>query len=176
MNAVGELATQIATLESLNRPQEGTTVAPTVVAGGSAVNVVPAHAQCEVDVRAATSAEQERIDAAVRRLTPQRAGAEVVVDGGPNRPPLESQWSAALFARAQQVAAELGLPAPAGAAVGGGSDGNLTAALGVPTLDGLGAVGDGAHAEGEHIVVPAVAERAALVAALADSMLNGEAL
>lgn len=145
-----------------------------MVTGGSAVNVVPAQAHCDIDVRAATVAEQDRIDAAVRSLQPVRQGAVVTVHGGPNRPPLEPRMSAELFARAQRLAAELDLTRPSGAHVGGGSDGNLTAALGVPTLDGLGAVGDGAHAEGEHVVVPALAERAALVAALVADLLGEE--
>lgn len=174
VNAVGELAAQIAAVEALGDPDEGTTVTPTVITGGSAVNVVPAEASCDVDVRAASAAEQQRVDAAIRALKPVREGAAVTIRGGPNRPPLESRMSAELFGRAQRLAAELHLTPPAGAHVGGGSDGNLTAALGVPTLDGLGAVGDGAHAEGEHVVVSALAERAALVAVLVDDLLGEE--
>jgi glutamate carboxypeptidase len=93
-------------------------------------------------------------------------GTTLSVSGGPNRPPLPTTASAALFEQAQEAAASLGAPALDGVVVGGGSDGNFTAAVGCPTLDGLGAVGDGAHAEGEHVRTDAMPERAALLAAL----------
>jgi glutamate carboxypeptidase len=118
-----------------------------------------------VDVRAASVAEQARVDEALRRLTVE-GGATVRVEGGINRPPLEEALATGLFAAARDAAVGCGLAPPAAARVGGGSDGNFTAALGVPTLDGLGAVGDGAHAEGEHVLVPTMPERAALLAAL----------
>ena len=139
---------------------------PTVLTSGTAMNVVPARADLSVDVRAESFAEQMRVDDGMHRLRPRLPGARLSIDGGPNRPPLSRDVSDALFEQAQTVASELGLPALAGVAVGGGSDGNFTAGIGVPTLDGLGAVGDGAHAEGEHVVIPAMAERAALVAGL----------
>jgi glutamate carboxypeptidase len=127
---------------------------------------VPAAARLAVDVRAETAAEQERIDAAVRALRPALPGARLEVAGGIDRPPLEPALSAALFALAGYVAAALGLDPPGSAHVGGASDGNITAALGVSTLDGLGAVGANAHAEGEFVVLDELPRRAALLAGL----------
>ena len=172
VNAAVELAHQILALLPLARPDAGTTVTPTVVAGGTVLNVVPAAASVRVDVRAFTQDEQERVDRALRGLTPVLPGAALHLEGGINRPSLPEAASADLFARAQRLNAELGLPPLGSATVGGGSDGNFTAGLGVPTLDGLGAVGDGAHAEGEHVVVDTVPERAALVAALVADLLT----
>jgi glutamate carboxypeptidase len=126
----------------------------------------------EVDVRALRPDEQTRVDDAVRAMATTVPAAEVVVNGGPNRPPLPEQSSGALFARALVVAQRLGLGALDGVAVGGGSDGNFTAAVGTPTLDGLGAVGDGAHAEHECVAVDSMAERAALVAGLVEDLLS----
>jgi glutamate carboxypeptidase len=169
-NALIELAHQVLRLEGLARPHAGTTVTPTVAAAGTTTNTVPAAAHVDVDVRVADGAEQQRVDVAMRALSPTVPGTAVDVSGGPNRPPLPAASSARLAARAVALAAELGLGPLATCEVGGGSDGNFTAALGVPTLDGLGAVGNGAHARGEHVVVPAMAERAALVAALVDDV------
>ncbi len=120
-------------------------------------------------------AEQERVDASLRELalTLAVAGATIAIEGAPNRPPLEPSSSANLFALAQEVAASRALDPLKGVAVGGGSDGNFTAAIGVPTLDGLGAVGDHAHAEGEWASVSAMPARAALVAGLVRRLLAG---
>ncbi|HSK24580.1 MAG TPA: M20 family metallopeptidase [Egicoccus sp.] len=171
VNALDELAHQVLALARLARPHDGTTVTPTVANAGTASNVVPAAARMIVDVRVSTSAEQARVDEEMLRAAPVVPGARITVSGGPNRPPLQEEDAAALFARATALATGLGIAPPAAARVGGGSDGNFTAALGVPTLDGLGAVGDGAHAEGEHVVVDAIAERAALVHALVTDVL-----
>jgi glutamate carboxypeptidase len=141
-------------------------VTPTIAAAGTAANVVPAHAHAQVDVRVAEPAEADRVDRELRALATTVPGTTLSVSGGPNRPPLPTTASGALFALARDVADGLGLPALAGVVVGGGSDGNFTAAVGCPTLDGLGAVGDGAHAEGEHVLIDAMPERAALLAAL----------
>jgi len=170
-NATVEMAHVVLALTALARPELGTTVTPTVLHSGTATNVVPAEAVLQVDVRTATAEEQQRVDVAVRRLVASVPGTTVAVDGAPNRPPLPSSASANLFARASRLAAELGLPALEAAEVGGGSDGNFTAALGVPTLDGLGAVGGGAHAEDEHVVVDAMEQRTALLAALVSDLL-----
>ncbi len=151
----------------------GTTVTPTVLTAGSTSNTVPARARLTLDVRAWSSEEQLRVDDAVRHWRSSSTAATVEVSGGVDRPPLEESASASLFSIAQDCAASLGLPAIRGRAVGGASDGNLTAAAGVPTLDGLGAVGDGAHADHEWASVPAMAERAALVAALVARLLTG---
>ena len=171
-NALVELSHQVLALEAIARPDAGTTVTPTVASAGTTTNTVPARARAAVDVRAVTAAEQDRVDAALRSLRTQVPGCRLELLGGVNRPPLEPSASAELFDRARRIAAELGLPSLRGVPVGGGSDGNFTAGLGVPTLDGLGGVGDGAHAEGEHVVVAAMAERAALVRALLAELLR----
>ncbi|HVE98137.1 MAG TPA: M20 family metallopeptidase, partial [Mycobacteriales bacterium] len=172
VNAGLELAHQLLALAPLARPELGTTVTPTVLSGGTTTNTVPARAMVAVDVRVPTPEEQRRVDEAVRALPAHLDGATLEVLGGPNRPPMPASASGALLARARSIAADLGLPALTDVTVGGGSDGNFTAGVGVPTLDGLGAVGDGAHAEGEHVVVSAMAERAALVAALVEDLLR----
>ncbi len=166
INAAVELAHQILAVAGLGHPDAGTTVTPTVLSGGTTTNTVPASALLHVDGRATSRAEQERVDRAVRELAPVLDGAELRIHGGINRPPLDAASSAALMDRARRVASALGIPAPAGVAVGGGSDGNFTAGVGVPTLDGLGAVGDGAHAEGEYVQLDQMPVRAALVAGL----------
>ena len=138
---------------------------------GTTINTVPAEGSFAVDVRVRTRAEQDRIDEAIRALTPVLPGATLTIDGGPNRAPLEESMSAALFDRARRIAAELGLPPLTGVAVGGGSDGNFTAGIGVPTLDGLGATGGGAHADHEHVLVDELPGRTVLVAALLTELL-----
>ncbi|MBA2624593.1 MAG: M20 family metallopeptidase [Acidimicrobiia bacterium] len=170
VNALLELAGQVLALHELADPSAGTTVTPTVASAGTTTNSVPARACAAVDVRTTTVAEQERVDTAMRSLRAGLDGARVSVTGGPNRPPLQRSASSELFGRAVRRAEALGLGTLDGVAVGGGSDGNFTAALGTPTLDGLGADGDGAHAEGEHVVVSAMAERAALFAALVEEL------
>ncbi|MHB8332343.1 MAG: M20 family metallopeptidase [Candidatus Dormibacteria bacterium] len=164
VNAVVELARLVNRVAALARPELGTTVTPTVLQGGHRTNVVPAEAELAVDVRFATSAEAQRIDQGMHGLRPEHGEATLEVTGGANRPPLESGASTALFKIATGVAASLGWPPLQGAAVGGGSDGNFTAALGVPTLDGLGAVGGNAHAAGEWVALDSLAARAALLA------------
>jgi glutamate carboxypeptidase len=170
VNALTELAHQVIALEAIANPGAGTTVTPTVAHAGTAMNVVPAAATVKVDVRAAGPEEQTRVDEAIRALVPRHPRATIEVGGGINRPPMPPSASAELFARARRLAEEMDLPELTGAAVGGGSDGNFTAALGVPTLDGLGAVGGGAHARSEHVVLSSMAERAALLAALIEDI------
>lgn len=174
-NALTELAHQVLAITELADAGEDTTVTPTLAAAGTAMNVVPARASVDVDVRVASIAEQERVDRDMRALPGIVEGTTLELSGGPNRPPLEPSTSTELFARARRLAGELGIGDITGAEVGGASDGNFTAGLGVPTLDGLGAVGDGAHAEGEHIVVSALPERAALVAALIEDLRSSPA-
>ncbi|QIG45865.1 M20 family metallopeptidase [Nocardioides anomalus] len=171
VNASVELAHQVLAVARLGDASAGTTVTPTAGRSGSTSNTVPAGGSFSVDVRVRTVAEQERVDRALRALAPVLPGAEVEVFGGPNRPPLEATASAALFALAQAVADRLGLPAPSAASVGGASDGNLTAGVGTPTLDGLGAVGGGAHAEDEHVLVDALPGRTALLRGLLEELL-----
>jgi glutamate carboxypeptidase len=165
VNALLAAAHLTVALEGIADPGAGTTVTPTLMTAGSAQNTVPATAALAIDVRAATVAEQERVDHALRDLRAS-TGATLRVEGGINRPPLEEAAASGLFALAQRAASRCGLPPLSSARVGGGSDGNFTAALGVPTLDGLGAVGAGAHAEGEYVVTTAMPQRAALLAAL----------
>jgi glutamate carboxypeptidase len=172
-NAAVELAHQLLAVAALARPELGTTVTPSLVTAGTAMNTVPAHGVVHVDVRTRAVAEAERIDAAIAALQPATEGTALEIERTVGVPPLERRASAALFARAQRVADALGLPPLAEAAVGGGSDGNLLAGLGVEVLDGLGAVGGNAHAEGEYVEVDALEERCALVAALAADLLAG---
>ncbi|WP_206922344.1 M20 family metallopeptidase [Alicyclobacillus suci] len=166
ISAVRELAHQIEFLEGLTNYDVGTTVNVGVAKGGTQSNVVPEAAEARVDVRTVTQSEAERISAIMKHLQPTLNGTTISVSGGINRPPMErTERTARLYEIAKSVADELGFALPE-ALVGGGSDGNFTAALGIPTLDGLGAVGDGPHAEYEHIVVPSLTQRSALLANL----------
>jgi glutamate carboxypeptidase len=174
VNATVELAHQVLAVTALADPGRGTTVTPTLLSAGTTTNTVPATGSFAVDVRVPDAAEQQRIDDAMYALAPALPGARLEVTGGPNRPPLDAQSSAQLFAHAERLAVELGLPPLTRASVGGGSDGNFTAGIGVATLDGLGAVGGGAHAEDEHVLVDALPDRTALLAALIGGLLTGE--
>lgn len=174
VNSTIEFAHQILAIAALADPELGTTVTPTVLAAGTTSNTVPATGTLAVDVRVRHVVEQERVDAAMRALQPVLADARLEIDGGPNRPPLEATASAELFARASGLAEQLGLAPLQSASVGGASDGNFTAGVGTPTLDGLGAVGGGAHADNEHVLVAELASRAALVAALVEALLGDE--
>lgn len=165
VNAIHELAAQIARIEKWNDPRRGVTINADIVSGGSRTNVIADRAEATLDLRAWRHAEMRSLEKRLHALKPVHRGAKLEIRGGFDRPPLERKHSATLFARAKSVARELGLTLGE-AAAGGGSDGNFTAALGVPTLDGLGAVGDGAHATHEHVVVNTMPQRAALLAAL----------
>ncbi|MEY4636061.1 MAG: Carboxypeptidase [Acidobacteriota bacterium] len=163
-SAVRELARQIIAIDDLQDPARGVTVTVGVIEGGTRANVVPAEARATIDARAVTRADAERVERAMTALTPHIAGARVIVTGGFDRPPLErSEGVVKLFEAAREVANDLGLMLEEGSA-GGGSDGNFTAALGVPTLDGFGAIGDGAHALHEHVEIDALVPRAAVIA------------
>lgn len=166
VNAVHELAQQIARLMEMNDARRGITVQATVIGGGTVSNVVPDHARAEVDVRYSRLGDSQELNQKLHSLRPILRGARVEVRGGVSRPPLERTAAVReLFGRARALMREMGLQLGE-AATGGGSDGNLTAALGVPTLDGLGAVGEGAHSPPEHLVIRAMPERAALLAGL----------
>jgi glutamate carboxypeptidase len=166
VSAVRELARQILAIDDLQDPANGVTLTVGVIAGGTRANVVPAEARAIIDARATTRADAERVERAMKALAPHLPGAHLAVTGGFDRPPLERTAGVIrLFETAQQVAREMGLTLAEGSA-GGGSDGNFTAALGVPTLDGIGAVGDGAHALHEHVEIAALAPRAAVIAGL----------
>jgi len=166
VNAVHELALQINRLMKYNNPRRGITVQATVVSGGTVSNVVPDHAGAEIDIRFRRISDAAPLDRKLRRMRPILTGAKVELRGGVNRPPLErTPGVMALFRRAQSLLKECGFVLGE-AATGGGSDGNFTGALGIPTLDGLGAVGDGAHTPHEHVVISRLPERAALIAGL----------
>lgn len=175
VNAAVEVAHQVLAVNALGDPAQGTTVTPTLTTAGTASNTVPGYGEFAVDVRVRDAAEQARVDSAVRALRPVLGQARLEVTGGPNRAPLPAASSADLFDRAARLARQHGLPAPAAASVGGASDGNFTAGIGVPTLDGLGASGGGAHAASEHVLVGELAGRSALVAALTADLLTAPA-
>jgi glutamate carboxypeptidase len=165
VNAINELARQILRIERLAQAKQGLTVSVGLVEGGTRTNVVPESATATVDVRIPRLRDRQVIEWRMQNLKPYHPEARLVVEGGINRPPLERKMAVDLFRTAKRLGAELGMDLTE-AATGGGSDGNFAAALGVPTLDGLGAVGDGAHALHEHIVVQELPRRAALLAAL----------
>ena len=171
VNASLEMARQMLGIAQLADAERGTTVTPTRSSSGTTANTVPAHAELSVDSRAATEAEQQRVDAAMRALRPHDGAAKLIIEGGINRGPMSPATSRHLFELARSLAAELGLQPLTGIEAPGGSDGQLTAAAGTPTLDGLGAVGGNAHAEGEWVDVAAMPERAALLAALIRAIL-----
>lgn len=165
-SALRELAHFLFHAEGLTDTSLGTTVNVTVAAGGTVSNVIPEQARGEVDVRVPSTAEGERVNRAICGYTPRDPRVKVSVEGGLNRPPLEvTQANRRLFGEAQSIAAQLGFELD-GAVVGGGSDGNFTSALAVPTLDGLGAVGGGPHARHEHIRMSETLDRLALLAGL----------
>ncbi len=169
-NAVVELARQITRIARFTELRRGITVNPGVIRGGTRSNVVPAEAEALVDVRVSRMADAPRLDKKFRSLRPFDRRCGLQVGGGVNRPPLERTAKvAALFRAARALGREMDLRLEE-AAVGGGSDGNFTAALGVPTLDGLGAVGDGAHASHEFVLLSQLAPRTALLARLVETL------
>ncbi|WP_341976017.1 M20/M25/M40 family metallo-hydrolase [Microbacterium sp. LWO13-1.2] len=170
VNATVELAHQVLAVAELNSPELGTTVTPTRTEAGSTSNTVPAAASFTVDVRTSSLAEQRRVHRELSALTPRLDGAIIEIVGGPAHPPLTRSSSAALFERINRIAADTTTGTLAGIAVGGASDGNFTAGVGTPTLDGLGAVGGGAHAEDEHVIVAELVPRTLLLAALLDEL------
>lgn len=175
VNAGVVLAHAILEIAALNECEPGLSVVPTRAEIGTTTNTVPAAASVFVDARSHSAAAQHRLDVLIRALTSPVPGARLQVSGGINRLPLESAVSAGLYSEAELLASQLGLPALEGIAVGGASDGNFTAGIGVATLDGMGAWGGGAHAETEHARVEGFAPRAALVAALVRSLLSDSA-
>jgi glutamate carboxypeptidase len=171
VNASIEAAHQVLAVSRLGDAGRGTTVTSTVLGSGTTTNTVPAAATFAVDVRVRDAEEQDRVHAAMLALQPVLAGAELEIVGGPNRPPLERSSAEDLYRRAAEIAVELGLGPLDDAAVGGASDGNFTAGIGTPTLDGLGAVGGGAHAANEHVLVAELPRRTALLTALITDLL-----
>lgn len=170
VNAVVELAHQVLALTAAAAGRDDFFLTPSKAVGGHASNVVPEQASCTIDVRSRTLVAQEQAAAIVADLRPHDPRARVETEIVAGCPPLEASASATLFALAGRVAEGLGLEPLRGAEVGGASDGNRTAALGVPTLDGLGAVGAGAHADDEHVVVAELPRRTALLIGLLEAM------
>jgi glutamate carboxypeptidase len=169
-SATLELARQLLTIAAFTDLRRGITVNPGVIAGGTRTNVVAEEAWAKIDLRVWRLADARRIDKKFHALRPVDRRVNVAVEGGLNRPPLErSAGVVRLYRRARQMAAEMGVELGE-TQVGGGSDGNFTAALGVPTLDGLGAVGEGAHAANESVLIDRLADRTALVARLIESL------
>ncbi len=166
VSAVEELARQVLRLEAMTDYERGTTVNVGVVQGGSKVNVRPANAWAEIDLRVTSAEEGERMVRAIRNLQPINPKATLIITGGLNRPPWEeSPAGRDLFERARRLGAPLGLNLWASGS-GGGSDGNFTAALGIPTLDGMGIEGNDAHATTEWVDLTSLPRKAALLAAL----------
>lgn len=165
VSAILELSRQVEALFELNDAERGITVNVGTIDGGLHPNVVAPEAVAQIEARVFTAADAEMIEAAIRGLEPQTEGTTLTVEGAFGRPPMEGNAAnLALWDTARAAAGQLGIEV-ADAQVGGASDGNLTSPL-TPTLDGLGAVGDGAHADYEHLVVPRMPERAALLAML----------
>ena len=169
VNAIVELARQIEKISRFTDLKKGITVSVGLVSGGTRVNVVPAEATATIDARIARMKDAAGIDRKMRALRPFNRKCKLEITGGINRPPMErTAGVAALYSKAVAIARDLGWKLGE-AAVGGGSDGNFTAGLGIPTLDGLGGVGDGAHATHEHILISELPRRAALIAGLIET-------
>lgn len=172
-NAIHELAHQVVAIAALQDPTRGISVNVNVASGGTRTNVVADRATASIDVRVPSAEDARRVESALRALEPRTAGTRLELSGGFGRPPLERTAEVArLYALAREVAAESGVDLQEGG-TGGGSDGNFTAALGVPTLDGLGPRGDGAHALHEHVIVADLAWRAAFLAGLVERLTGG---
>ena len=170
INSLVELAHLIPQIVSIADPARGTTVTPTLASSGTADNVVPARTTLSVDVRVAVPDEKPRVEAAFAELQTSLEGSRLTIAGGIGRPPMHESAASELFQLAQNVATKVGITNLQGVVVGGGSDGNFTAAVGVQTLDGLGAVGGGAHGDDEHVVLSTMPTRAALIAGLCQEL------
>ena len=170
INATIELAKLVMQISTLENPEFGTTAVPTVMQSGTTTNTVPALAKLDIDVRSFTVAELNRIDKSIRSLSSDVAKVEVT--GGINRPPLETSSSMELYEKLKKVAKDLGLAPIGHASVGGASDGNLAAAAGAKVLDGLGAIGMGAHAPSESIKISTIDERIKLTTAFINELLK----
>ena len=164
-NAIMELIRQLVAVQSMANPRRGLTINVGRIDGGTRSNVVPECATAWIDIRIPRLQDRAAIEKRIRGRKPYDPNTKLEIQGGINRPPMERRLAAALFHKARAVGRRLGLELRE-ASTGGGSDGNFTAALGIPTLDGLGAVGDGAHARHEHIVISELPRRAALLASL----------
>ena len=171
INATTEIASVVLAMSELENSEHGTTVVPTMMQSGSTTNTVPATATLDIDARSFLSSELNRIDTAIRSLKLIHPDASIEVVGGINRPPLEHAATAELYTLIESVAEKLGAPPVGHVSVGGASDGNIAAAAGAKVLDGLGASGNGAHAEHEHILVSRLESRISLIAGLIKELI-----
>jgi glutamate carboxypeptidase len=172
VNSTIEISHLILQLSALENSEHGTTVVPTMLSAGTTTNSVPDLATLDIDARSYSTAELHRVDQAIRALAPQNSSARIEIIGGLNRPPLEPAATKSLYERAEKVAATIGIPPLGHACVGGASDGNFAAAAGAQVLDGLGAVGGGAHALTEWASVSAMQQRTDFLHAFIKDLLN----
>lgn len=172
INATTEIAAIVIEVAKLANPEFGTTVVPTVMHSGTTTNTVPALATLDVDIRSFASEELIRIDSAMKKLSPAHPEAKLEVIGGINRPPLETSSTAKLYKILEKVASEIGMEPIGQASVGGASDGNFAAVAGARVLDGLGAVGDGAHAPHEQILLSSIPSRVKLLTAFIKELIR----
>lgn len=172
VNATTEIAHVILSVSKLESAQHGTTVVPTLLQSGTTTNTVPDSAVLDIDARSFSQAELERVDREIRKLQPANPAAKLSITGGLNRPPLEPSSTKMLYERAEKVAAALGMKPLGCAEVGGASDGNFAAAAGAHVLDGLGAVGGGAHAPTEWVSISALQERSDFLHAFIKDLLS----
>ena len=171
VNATTEMAHVVLALSKLESAEHETTVVPTVLRSGNTTNTVPDHAELDIDIRSFSQADLMRVDQGIRSLNPTNKEAEIEVSGGFNRPPLEPSSTKYLYERAEKVAQKLGMHLGS-ASVGGASDGNFAAAAGAQVLDGLGAVGSGAHALSEWVSIAAMEERTNFLHHFIEDLLN----
>lgn len=172
VNATIEIAHAVLAITALENLEHGTTVVPTTLQAGNTTNTVPDLAVLDIDIRSYSIADLMRVDAAIRGLTPVNTATRYEITGGFNRPPLETTSTMALYERAAKVAQELGMSPLGHASVGGASDGNFAAAAGAQVLDGLGAIGGGAHAAHEWVDISTLEDRSKLLHALVKDLLN----
>ena len=172
INATTEIATIVIEVAKLANPEFGTTVVPTVMRAGTTTNTVPALATLDIDIRSFSAAELIRVDSAIKKLEATHPEAKLEVTGGINRPPLELAATSELYEILEKVAKEIGMAPIGQASVGGASDGNFAAAAGARVLDGLGAVGDGAHAPHEQILLSSIPSRVKLLTAFIKELIR----
>lgn len=172
INATIEIAHIITALGFLENKEKQTTVVPTLVKAGNSTNTVPDYGVLDIDARSYSTDELNRVDAAIHALVPLHPEARIEITGGLNRPPLETTSTMELYERAEKVAARIGMPPLGHASVGGASDGNFAAAAGAKVLDGLGAVGSGAHATTEWVSIKSLEERSAFLHEFIKDLLN----
>ena len=174
VNTTTEIAHAVLALAQLENLEHGTTVVPTLLHSGNTTNTVPDLALLDIDARSFSQAELERVDAAIKNLSPVNSKARLEITGGLNRPPLQPTSTQSLYERAEKVAAEIGMKPLGSAQAGGASDGNFAAAAGAKVFDGLGAVGGGAHAPSEWVSISAMQERSDFLHAFIKNLLAEE--